>query len=176
MLRTGITEISRLALIDGDPHHPSLLLSVAQRLVQNVCPMRSSIRRRFFISRQGAGYIKLLNENELLAKLQKYEFECVTLEKLGLFEQIKLFANAECIIGMHGSGLANMIFSLPDAKVIEVVARDFPCPDFYRLANSLGLSYYLLFGESIGDANPGYKNMVAPVESINSLVAELFTP
>jgi capsular polysaccharide biosynthesis protein len=172
-LKPGISAIGKLALIDGDPHHGSLLRRAAQRLIKNASIGVGGRRRRILISREHASRRRLVNERELASKLQPYGFETISLERLALVEQIRAFANAEFVLGMHGSGLANPIFCPHDATIIEVIPRDFPCPDFYRLATSVGLRYCVVFGDSVGDGNPGNRDMVAPMEELVDMVKNL---
>lgn len=169
-LGAGTTSVAKLAVIDGDPHHRMLLRKVADQIKKRVIAETSVERRRILISRRGAGFRRLLNEDALLNALLPFGFESVSLEGLNLATQIQIFAHAECVVGMHGSGLANMIYCPDDASVIEIIPDEFPGPDFYRLANTLELKYYLLFGESVGDGQRGQRDMVAPVDVIESLV------
>jgi hypothetical protein len=172
-LQPGFTNISSLAIIEGDPHHESLIGTAVRRILCSITPSRNDSKKRLFISRANAGYRKLVNEAELQSRLEEIGFEAVRLEDLALVEQINAFANAEFVVGMHGSGLANMIFCPKDAIILEVIADDFPCPDFYRLAVTMKLGYCLAMAESVGAAAPGYRDMRAPVDEIVSLVAEL---
>jgi capsular polysaccharide biosynthesis protein len=172
-LRQGVTEVRKLAIIDGDPHHAATLGRVANRLLGHVSQTSTLERQRLYISRSNAGYRKLVNEHQLVTELRNLGFETIALEDLPIARQIEAFSKAACVVAMHGSGLANMIFCPSDAKIIEVIANDFPSPDFYRLATTIGLDYCLLIGESVGDGKPGYRNMVAPIDTIAALVKEL---
>jgi len=71
------------------------------------------------------------NEKEILLRLQKYceetkKYELVVFDgldssknKWSVLEQIKLFSEAKCIMGPHGSALYNLIFSPQDLTVCE---------------------------------------------------------
>lgn len=172
-LLQGVTNVKKLAIIDGDPHHGSMISNVANRMLGHVRQLPDAKRKRYYISRSNAGYRRLLNEKQLLEKLEDIGFESISLENLPILEQIEAFSRAECIVGMHGSGLANMIFCPADALIVEVIAEDFPCPDFYRLATTMGLGYCLAIADSVGDGKPGYRDLVAPVETIASLVSDI---
>ena len=50
------------------------------------------------------------NEKELIHFLKKKNFFSVKLSELSVEEQIKLFNDAQIVIGLHGAGLANLIW------------------------------------------------------------------
>ena len=60
------------------------------------------------------------NENEVKKYLKDNNFESVKLGEVSFKEQIDLFNNAECIVGLHGAGFANLSFCKPNTKVIEL--------------------------------------------------------
>jgi capsular polysaccharide biosynthesis protein len=102
---------------------------------------------RIYISRKGANYRRLLNEEELMLCLQRYGFISVTLEALSVREQIAVFANAEVIISPHGAGLANIVFSQPSTKLIEIFMPDEVLFYYWQIASYIGLNYYYLLAE-----------------------------
>ena len=62
--------------------------------------------------------------------------------------QIGLFSQANIVIGMHGAGLANMIFMPPGGLVVEITpqtdGRMLPGTGiFSRLAMSTGINHYI---------------------------------
>jgi len=66
---------------------------------------------RIFLSRGDAQNRRVRNRDELETMLAHYGFECVQLADLSEAEGIRLFANADFVIGPHGAGLANILFS-----------------------------------------------------------------
>ena len=54
---------------------------------------------------------RLINEEELLEVLEKYNFQNYFFEEMTMEEQIDLFSDAEIVIGPHGAGFANILFS-----------------------------------------------------------------
>jgi len=91
----------------------------------------ASTPERFLISRSLTNSRKIENEEELVEALTPYGFEIVHLEHMSAEEQIRLFSNAECIIGSHGAALTNLIYS-KNPKVIELIPAD-----------SWGLGYFI---------------------------------
>lgn len=105
-------------------------------------------KRRLFISRSGAQYRRIQNENELLPILEKEGFEIVQPEKLTFQEQITLFSQADYVIAPHGAGLSNLVFCPEGAKVIELFPPRFPCICYWHLSQLVKLKYAYLFGEN----------------------------
>ena len=58
-------------------------------------------------------------------------------------DQIHLFNQAECVVGLHGAGFANMIFSKPDTKIIELKSYTAGAM-FENLAKNNNLNYHCL--------------------------------
>ncbi|NJM56880.1 MAG: glycosyltransferase family 61 protein, partial [Synechococcales cyanobacterium RU_4_20] len=76
--------------------------------------------KRIYISRQGARYRRVLNEDQVLEILRPYGFVSVSLEELSVCEQAALFAQAEIIVAPHGSGLTNLVFCQPHTQILEL--------------------------------------------------------
>ncbi len=101
---------------------------------------------RLYISRADAATRRLVNEAELVAALEPLGFEVLTLTGMPLAEQIRRLAQAELIVGPHGSGLTNILFAPRRATLIELMPGDQVNHCFWLLANGLGLRYTFLAG------------------------------
>ena len=73
--------------------------------------------RRVFISRK-AHAVRRYNDNEIFAVAAAKGFEEVYLEDLSFEESIRLFREAEFIVGPHGAGWANLLFCHSRAKAL----------------------------------------------------------
>jgi len=62
----------------------------------------------------------LINEEEIKKYLMKNNFLIVKLHDLHFTEQVNLFYNAECVVGLHGGGFGNITFCKPGTKIIEL--------------------------------------------------------
>jgi hypothetical protein len=112
-------------------------------------PKPAARRRRIYLRRQKAGYRQVANEAELLPVLEKFHFEIHETQGLSLAEQMKLFSGAECVVSIHGAGLANLLFSPPGVKVVEFMS---PLPQYanscyYSLCAAAGHTYAYILGE-----------------------------
>jgi hypothetical protein len=80
------------------------------------------------------------NNEEIKNYLLKNNFVSVVLQELSFSEQINLFYNAECIVGLHGAGFGNISFCDPGTKIIEL--RSSTAGDVIKnLANKIDLDY-----------------------------------
>jgi capsular polysaccharide biosynthesis protein len=93
-------------------------------------------RRRLYVARSQRG---VLNDAEVWAELSARGFE--RLEPGSWEENVKTFAEADIVVGPHGAGLSNVIFSPPGATLIELVPGDRPFPYFYSAASAAGMHY-----------------------------------
>ena len=62
------------------------------------------------------------------------------MSELSFLDQINLFYNAKQIVGLHGAGFANLIFSKPGTFVLEFKTQD-AAPVIGNLANKIGLNF-----------------------------------
>lgn len=91
----------------------------------------------------------ILNEDELFDRLKSKGFKRYILEQISLEEQIELFYDAEYIVGAHGAGLSNTIFST-QAKILELFPSQFVVPHYFYLSKSLGHTYTYWCGSEKG--------------------------
>ena len=104
---------------------------------------------RIYVSRADATVRRLVNEAEVVATLQPLGFEVLTLTGMPVAEQIARFAEAEIIVGPHGSGLTNLLFAARRAVVIELMPHDNVNHCFWLMANALGQRYTFLSGRVV---------------------------
>ncbi len=106
------------------------------------------VYRRIYISRERCTHGKITNELELMRDLHRNGFEKIVLETLPFDEQVALFAHSEIIIGAHGAGFTNLVFSKPECKVVEIRNPVFQSPGanlYWRLSQFLNLDYHTYF-------------------------------
>lgn len=65
----------------------------------------------------------LLNEYELVDIAQDMGFECVLLplERMTIYEQMREFRSLDVLVGIHGSGLDNVIFLHPGSVLLQLM-------------------------------------------------------
>jgi hypothetical protein len=72
---------------------------------------------RIFLARRESE-VRRYNQNEVAGMLENLGFSPVYLEDLGFEESLRVFREAEFIVGPHGAGWANMLFSTPTTKTL----------------------------------------------------------
>lgn len=138
-----------------------------------LCAMRKSFLRegprlnagrRVFISRSDARSRLVVNEAAILESLMPFGFERVILSGMPFDDQVRLFESAECVVGPHGAGFVNLIFCSPGTRVLELFTPSFIHRAYYCLTSTMGLQYYYLVGESVGE-----DMVVSPKDVIEAL-------
>jgi hypothetical protein len=113
-----------------------------RRLRARLCPDRPPRRtERLFVSREQAGRRVLANRADLMAALRPRGFRKVVLEELSPQEQIDTLYDARVVVAPHGAGLANMLFTPPGLRVVEVFPTRYVVPHYFFLSRSLGHDY-----------------------------------
>jgi capsular polysaccharide biosynthesis protein len=102
-------------------------------------PTSVSKSKKIFISREDAEYRRIQNRSEVVERLANLGFEKYVLSDLSFEQQVDLFSDAEIIVGAHGSGLINAIYS-HDSLVVELFADRYTAA-IYEICTNLGNDY-----------------------------------
>ena len=90
------------------------------------------------------------NETDVEALAASKGFEPTYLEELSFTEQVRLFQQATHIVGLHGAGLANMVFSPAGTRIRELSPRNTAHPMYEVLANTCQHTYERIVIDSEG--------------------------
>ena len=103
---------------------------------------------------------KLMNEDELVEKLNDYNFKEFFGENLTMIEKIILFNNAKCVIGAIGSTITNCIFCNSQCKIITLVSPHFLNINYRMkyLFNNINVIYF--YNTSVHNINNEISNNV----------------
>jgi capsular polysaccharide biosynthesis protein len=102
---------------------------------------------RLYISRRKATSRKLVNEEEIIRFLEGEGFIEFFPEDHSIVETAACFSKADFIVGVHGSGFANLAFIGKNTKVIDIVAPLHLDPYYWMLSNRNQSHYGYLFGK-----------------------------
>jgi capsular polysaccharide biosynthesis protein len=93
---------------------------------------------RVLISRADFGRREIANRDEVEASLAARGFVTYELVRMSVTEQAALFAQAEHVVGVHGAGLVNMLFS-NNCKITEIFGVILK-PSYYYLSQCASLN------------------------------------
>lgn len=91
---------------------------------QPFLPRANSGKRKIFASR-GGSIRRLLNQKTIEERLAAIGFEIIRADELSLEDQVRIFQDAEIIVGPTGAQMTNIVWCAPGTSVI-VLASDHP--------------------------------------------------
>ena len=140
---------------------------IRKRILENESPDADAtdFGKNIYISRSNAIERRVINEEEVMNALSKYNFERFHLEERSLSQNAHMFNNAELIVGPHGAGLTDLIFST-DGSVLELFGSKVKQP-YERLSSILGIKY-----ESLG-CSPKSTDIVVDPERLETKVQDM---
>lgn len=105
--------------------------------------------RRLFITRSPQRLRFVENNAEIAAVCQELGFEAVDFDEITLPQQIRAMSQARYVVGIHGAGLANMLFrgGRPLGLLELYPPADYFPFHYVLMANQLGFDYDGLIGE-----------------------------
>jgi capsular polysaccharide biosynthesis protein len=106
-------------------------------------------KKYVYISREYAGYRKVLNEHLIVDYLKHRNFEIHCPEKYSIDQQASLFKDCSVIVAPHGSGLANMCFCAPGVSILELFPHYYHDHGMVIQAKMLRHNYDYIIGDSI---------------------------
>jgi hypothetical protein len=131
-------------------------------------------RRRagIYLSRRDADSRRLVNEAEVQAVLGG--FATYTASGMTFRDQVELFSSCECIVSPHGAGLANMIFSRPGTKIVEIYSELYKVTSMMLLAKVCGLTHAFVPARNVDyrGGNPLRGDWEVDIELLRDAVAQ----
>jgi capsular polysaccharide biosynthesis protein len=115
----------------------NILKSISNRSTGITEP--STTGNNVYVSRANAIERRVVNEDEVMDVLSQFGFSRYLLEERSVAENASLFANADIVVGPHGAGLTDIIFS-SDATLVELFGAKVKDP-YRRLAADVGVEY-----------------------------------
>jgi capsular polysaccharide biosynthesis protein len=114
---------------------------------------------------------RIANLDALLDALRPYRFEPVEPAGLAFDDQVRLFAQAEFVIGVHGAGLSNICWST-GATVLEIFYPEFVNPGMREVALACGHDYWYAVGTRVGRwRRRKYYDVLAPLTAVRDTVS-----
>jgi len=133
--------------VHPDDQTPGAMQWIGQQIVQSIPIGQAEKPVWIYISRALPSARVIANEEELLPGLLEMGFQICHLEKMPFEEQVRLFQNAEMVVGPHGAGFTNLIFSKPGTRVVEILAKGYERRCYWTLSSELGHDYRFYLGQ-----------------------------
>lgn len=158
-------------VITGNSAHwyPNIhdISSLRKNVFEKVRPVKTA-PKRIYISR--ACRRNIINEDELIELLKKYDFTVVEDKPRSIEEQVSIYYNASFIIGPHGASFSNLIWCQPKAHLMELFSPNY-APDFFQyLAGIMEMTYSAYYE---GPADPSISYTDGLVEDIYVSIPKL---
>lgn len=125
---------------------------------------------RIYVRRGPGSARPLLNEDEVVARLQQLGFQVVEPAHLSFREQIAAFRDARLIVAPHGAGLTNAVFS-SNAGVLEFLSADYLRVDcYFALCRQAGHAYDCLIDERRASPTKQWGSLTVDVSSLEGRI------
>jgi len=153
-----------------------LLKRIRDRLLERL--PRSQLKdtrapRRIYISRAKAMKRKFTAQTEAVVRsiLESNGFHTVFLEDLLWSEQAELVSGAKVVFGLHGAGLANILFA--NAQLLLEIQNPLEARSYFALmARELNMRYAYAVGTLDGHSN-NFDNITVRPESITEMLRQV---
>lgn len=127
--------------------------------------------KRIYLGRFNVAHRRIVNEDEVICALEKEGFVPMDGQALSIRDQVSTLMDAEIIVGIHGAGMANILFAPPGATVVEILDPSHLVGCFYAMAESLEHDYWYLLAENVSvlsnsPLRKGYDDLIVPVDKL----------
>jgi capsular polysaccharide biosynthesis protein len=114
-------------------------------------PASERAGERIYVSRRTASFRRVLNEDEVVAELERRGFRVLVMDGLSVKEQAAAFHGAEAIVAPHGAALTSLAFCREGSQLLELFAPTYIQGCYFRLAKVLDMDYWYAVGRGEGD-------------------------
>lgn len=129
---------------------------------------RRKTPKRIFLSRKDCSR-RTVNESELKPILERYGFEFVYPGEMDILSQVRLFSQAEYIVGSSGAAFTNLLFCSEGCRVLLFIAHRHNTTCYSSLAAPLGVETMFI----AGDGDPSTLHVLQYNIDCNTLEAYL---
>jgi hypothetical protein len=120
----------------------------------------TNLNRSIFLTRSNKRKRFLSNSLEIEMIAKKIGFEIVDSDDLSINEQLSLFYSCKNIIGLHGAGLTNIIFSKSKLTLLEIFPINYIQPHYYWLCKDFNYNYNAITGDKTNTKSSFYLNPI----------------
>lgn len=144
---------------------------LVERFLETPAPFAPPTPPLVYVSRQGGRKRRIHDAARVESMLARHGFEAVHPERHGVAEQARIFNGARVVLGLHGSGLANLVFCRPGAALVEIHE---PHPTrttnaYWVLTRQAGVRYYGLEAKRAA-ASSAEQDLLVDADALERLV------
>lgn len=135
--------------------------------------------KRIYITRRDAKKRRFVNEDEIVNCLEQLGFQVVEASSFNFEEKIKLFSDAEVVVGLTGAGLTNLLFCNRKAAVLELFPETFVSYFYASICSYLGLNYQSIIIKSdslSGNLDKYHGDLYLDVVTLSNALDTLLVP
>lgn len=144
VLVSNVVKVEKLVVCKPSYYYRSRLEKTRETILQYWKP--ETRQRRIFVDRDNR---RISNFDPIRTILEEYRFEVVNPGSLTMLEQAKIFNSASHVVGIHGAGLANLVFCQSETtKVLEITPSVLIHTHYYWMCASLSIRFDILMANS----------------------------
>ena len=107
------------------------LLSLADN--SSFVPKTRKKTRRIYAARTDTEARRIVNERELIGRLENMGFEILVGSQATIEDQVEAFVEAEIVVGKDGSNLTNVMYCQEGTAFVEILSEAFFDPLYMRM-------------------------------------------
>jgi hypothetical protein len=146
--RLIVPEIRHIPAKGGHIHDPYGINWVGNELSEVATPAHRNWPSQIYISRSDADERRITNEQQVRDLLSSHGYSQMILSEYSLLEQIEMFHQVDSVIGPHGAGLINTMYS-NNVSITEVFGSYYNAC-YFTLSAIDEISYQCMVGEPVG--------------------------
>lgn len=120
-----------------------------------------------YVSRNRASSRRLLNEEQLVPRLEARGFRSYTMEEMTVKQQLEIFGHAKMVVMPHGAAGSNIVFAQPGCVLIEMMPLTYENYDHLIYASLNNCIYGAIFCDSSPRPED---NMVVDIDKLLNVV------
>ncbi|MBM3653919.1 MAG: glycosyltransferase family 61 protein [Alphaproteobacteria bacterium] len=155
---------------------PAYFEELHDRAVAKYAPStRVSSNEKLYITRQHATHRRIVNENEVIARLEPRGFRVVDPAAYPFAEQVSLFASARAIASVHGAGLTNALWARRGCRMLEFAPEGLNDIGYRFLADLAGHDYAVIVCPTLEHRlGLPYADLRVDIEALDRALEEFF--
>jgi hypothetical protein len=148
----------------GWPHRDDLSILASYNPFKEAQDQEIS-SNRVYISRRGSRRSPS-NEGSIEEVFEDFGFRILRLEEFNLIDEVKVLSGVSFLAGVHGAGLANLVWMKSGSKVLDIANTNYWTESIHRLAHLKEIQYnYYIYDGKVNDA--------VQIESLKKKVSEI---